>query len=71
MSRNKKIQQLTDLLAGRITKEDLAAERVYFREKIEQDGTIVSDRTTFEGREVTTVPKGATIWNETKTYTHE
>lgn len=71
MSKSKKIQQITDLLAGRISRQDILSQRIYFREKIEQDGTIVSDRTTFEGREVTTVPKGATIWNETKTYGHE
>lgn len=71
MSKNKKIQQLTGLLTGRITKEDLAAERVYFHEKIEQDGKIVSDRLSYQGKEVSTVPKGATIWNETKTYNHE
>lgn len=71
MSKSKKIQQLTDLLAGRISRQDILSQRIYFREKIEQDGTIVSDRTTYEGRVVTTVPKGATIWNETKTYGHE
>lgn len=71
MSKSKKIQQLTDLLAGRISKEDLAAERVYFHEQVEKDGAIVSDRTTHEGREVDSVPKGATIWRETKTYRHE
>lgn len=68
MSKSKKIQLLTDLLAGRISKEDLAAERVYFNEKIEQDGKIVSDRLSYQGKEVATVPKGATIWSETKTY---
>lgn len=68
MSKNKKIQQLTDLLAGRISKEDLAAERIYFNEKIEKNGAIVSDRTTYLGKEVSTVPKGATIWKEVKTY---
>lgn len=71
MSKNKKIQQLTDLLAGRITKEDLAAERIYFREKAVKEGNVLYDRTTYEGREVDSVPKGATVWNETKTYGHE
>lgn len=71
MSKSKKIQQIADLLTGRISKEDLAAERIYFREKAVKEGNVLYDRTTFEGREVSTVPKGATIWNETKTYGHE
>lgn len=71
MSKSKKIQLLTDLLAGRISRQDILSQRIYFREKATKDGNIISDRTTFEGREVTTVPKGATIWNETKTYGHE
>ena len=71
MSKSKKIQQITDLLAGKITKKEILSQRIYFREKATKDGTIVSDRTTYEGREVATVPKGATIWNETKTYGHE
>lgn len=71
MSKNKKIQLLTDLLAGRISRQDILSQRIYFREKATKDGNILYDRTTYEGREVDSVPKGATIWNETKTYTHE
>ena len=71
MSKSKKIQQITDLLAGRITKEDILSQRIYFREKATKDGNIIYDRTTYEGREVDSVPKGATIWSETKTYGHE
>lgn len=71
MSRNKKIKQITDLLTGRITKKDILSQRIYFKEKAVKGDNILYDRTTFEGREVTTVPKGATIWNETKTYSNE
>lgn len=68
MSRDKKIQQLTDLLAGRISKEDLAAERIYFNEQVEKNGAIIINITTYLGKEVSTVPKGATVWKEVKTY---
>ena len=68
MSKSKKIQQLTDLLAGRISKEDLAAERIYFNEKIEKNGQIISDKLSYLGKEVSTVPKGATVWEEVKSY---
>jgi len=71
MSKSKKIQQLTDLLAGRISRQDILSQRIYFKEKAVKDGNIIYDRTTYEGREVDSVPKGATIWNETKTYGHE
>lgn len=71
MSRNKKIQQITDLLAGRISRQDILSQRIYFREKAIKDGNILYDRTTYEGRGVDSVPKGATIWSETKTYGHE
>lgn len=71
MSKSKKIQQITDLLAGRISRQDILSQRIYFKEKAVKDGNIIYDRTTYEGREVASVPKGATIWNETKTYGHE
>lgn len=71
MSKSKKIQQITDLLAGRITRQDILSQRIYFREKATKDGHVLYDRTTYQGKEVSTVPKGATIWNETKTYDHE
>jgi len=71
MNKSKKIQQITDLLAGRISRQDILSQRIYFREKAMKDGNIISDRTTFEGREVDSVPKGATVWNETKTYSNE
>lgn len=71
MSKSKKIQQITDLLAGRISRQDILSQRIYFREKAMKDGNILYDRTTYEGRVVDSVPKGATIWSETKTYGHE
>lgn len=68
MSRNEKIKQITDLLAGKISRQDILSQRVYFKEKAVKDGNILYDRTTYEGREVDSIPKGATVWNETKTY---